>query len=101
MTDMAPNGHNGQLSSIVDRIVRLEEEKHGLSEDIRGVYVEAKGNGFDAKALRAIVKRRGQDASKLAEHEAILETYMAALGMLADTPPGVAAIERAFGRTGL
>ncbi len=101
MTDMAPNGHNGQLASIVDRIERLEEEKHDLAEDIRGVYSEAGSNGFDIKALRAIVKRRGQDASKLEEHEKILATYMAALGMLADLPLGKAAIERASDRTGL
>ncbi len=95
------NDHNGQLASIVERIEQLEEEKKGLAEDIRGVYSEAKGNGFDVKALRAIVKRRSADADKLREHEAILETYMAALGMLADTPLGMAAIERESGRTGL
>lgn len=95
------NDHNGQLASIVERIEQLEEEKKGLAEDIRGVYSEAKGNGFDVKALRAIVKRRSADADELREHEAILETYMAALGMLADTPLGMAAIERESGRTGL
>jgi len=72
----------------------LEQEKADIGSDIRDVYAEAKGNGFDTKALRAIVRRRRADAAALAEHEAIVETYMHALGMLADTPLGQAAIAR-------
>jgi uncharacterized protein (UPF0335 family) len=71
-----------QLKSIVDRIERLEEEKKSISDDIRDVYAEAKGNGFDVKALRTIVRLRKQDAGERAEQETILETYMQALGML-------------------
>lgn len=91
------HGHNSkeQIRSIIERVERLEEEKKVLADDIKDIYAEAKGNGFDVKALRAIVKLRKQDAAKRAEHEAILETYMHALGMLADTPLGHAAIERA------
>jgi len=100
---MSDIGHNSgatlvardQLKSIVERLERLEEEKAALASDIRDVYAEAKGNGFDVKALRAIVRRRKQDKAALAEHEALIGTYMVALGMLADTPLGQAAIARA------
>ena len=71
-----------QLKAIIERIERLEEEKKTISDDIRDVYAEAKGNGFDVKALRAIVRLRKQDANERAEAETILETYMQALGML-------------------
>ena len=71
-----------QLKAIVERIERLEEEKKTISDDIRDVYAEAKGNGYDVKALRTIVRMRKQDANERAEEETILETYMQALGML-------------------
>jgi uncharacterized protein (UPF0335 family) len=71
-----------QLKAIIERIEKLEEEKKATSEDIRDVYAEAKGNGFDAKALRAIVKMRKMDSNERREQEEILETYMHALGML-------------------
>ena len=71
-----------QLKAIIERIERLEEEKKTISDDIRDVYAESKGNGFDTKALRTIVKMRKQDANERAEQETILETYMQALGML-------------------
>ena len=71
-----------RLRSFIERIERLEEEKRALSEDIKEVYAEAKGNGFDVKALRTIVRLRKQDAGERAEQETILEPYMQALGML-------------------
>lgn len=71
-----------QLKSIIERIERLEEERKSISDDIRDVYAEAKGNGYDVKALRHIVRLRKQDAGERAEQETILETYMQALGML-------------------
>lgn len=71
-----------QLKAIVERIERLEEEKKTISDDIKDVYAEAKGNGYDTKALRTIVRMRKQDANERAEQETILETYMQALGML-------------------
>jgi len=71
-----------QLKSIIERIERLEEEKKAISDDIRDVYAESKGNGFDVKALRTIIRMRKQDADERAEAETILETYMQALGML-------------------
>ena len=72
----------GHLRAFIERIERLEEEKKALADDIKDVYAEAKGNGFDVKALRAIVRLRKQDANERAEQETILETYMQALGML-------------------
>lgn len=93
---MTTIGHNGiagdQIRSIVERVERLEEEKKALAEDIREVYAEAKSNGFDPKILRQIVRIRKQDAAERAEQEALLELYMHALGMLADTPLGEAAL---------
>ena len=71
-----------QLKSVIERIERLEEEKKTTSEDIREVYAEAKVNGFDVKALRTIVRMRKQDVDERKEEEAVLETYMHALGML-------------------
>ena len=71
------------LKAFVERIERLEEEKKALSDDIRDVYAEAKGNGFDVKALRQVVRLRKQDVDERKEQEAILETYLQALGMLA------------------
>ncbi len=84
---MTEIGHNSvskdQLKSIIERVERLEEDKRAISDDIKDVYSEAKGNGFDAKALRRIVALRKQDPDKRAEQDAILDTYMHALGMLA------------------
>ncbi len=71
-----------QLKAFVERVERLEEEKKALSDDIRDVYAEAKGNGFDVKSLRVVVRLRKQDVNERKEHEAILETYLHALGMI-------------------
>ncbi len=70
-----------QLKALVERIERLEEEKKALADDIREVYGEAKANGFDTKALRAVVRMRGQEASERQEFEAIVELYRDALGI--------------------
>jgi len=72
-----------QLKAFIERVERLEEEKKALSDDIRDVYAEAKGNGFDVKALRTIVRLRKLEATEREEQQAILETYMHALGMAA------------------
>jgi uncharacterized protein (UPF0335 family) len=84
MTEPAPAGHNsdGQLKAIVERIERMNEEKQAVADDIKEIYTEAKGAGFDVKTLRAIVKIRKQDKAKREEQEALLETYLHALGML-------------------
>jgi uncharacterized protein (UPF0335 family) len=71
-----------QLKAFVERVERLEEEKKTIADDIRDVYAEAKGTGFDVKALRTIVRLRKQDTDERKEQETILETYMHALGMI-------------------
>lgn len=71
-----------QLKAIIERIERLEEEKKTIADDVRDIYAEAKGNGFDCKALRAIVRMRKQDPNERAEAETILELYMQSLGMI-------------------
>jgi uncharacterized protein (UPF0335 family) len=70
-----------QLKAFIERIERLEEEKAGIAGDIREIYAEAKGNGFDTKAMRKILAIRKKDVSERQEEEAILELYMQALGM--------------------
>ena len=73
----------GQLKTIVERIERLEEEKKTISADIKEVYAEAKGNGFDTKILRKVISIRKKDRHEREEEEAMLEVYLGALGMLA------------------
>lgn len=71
-----------QLKSIIGRVEKLEEEKAGIAADIRDVFAEAKGNGFDVKAIRTIIKMRKMDAHEREEQDAVLDTYLHALGML-------------------
>lgn len=71
----------GQLRSLVERIERLEEEKTALSADIREVYAEAKGHGFDTKIMRQVVRIRKLDKADRQEMEAVLDLYLSALGM--------------------
>lgn len=70
-----------QLKSIIQRIERLEEEKAALAADIREVYAEAKGNGFDPKILRQVIRLRRLDATERQEQDAVLDLYLHALGM--------------------
>lgn len=83
---MTEAGHNSidspQLRAFIERIERLEEEKRATAEDIKDVYAEAKGTGFDAKIMRKIVSLRRQDSHKRKEEEEILDMYMSALGMV-------------------
>lgn len=95
MTDAIGGNAQQLVRSIVERIERLSEQKDEIASDIRDVFAEAKSQGLDVKALREIIRLRKQDADKRKEHEAIVETYMAALGMLSDLPLGQAAIDRA------
>lgn len=71
-----------ELRAFIERIERLEEEKKTISDDIKDVYGEAKGRGYDSKVLRKIVSLRKQDANERAEQDAILELYLQALGMV-------------------
>jgi uncharacterized protein (UPF0335 family) len=88
----------GILRAFIERIERLEEEKRELSDDIKDVYAEARGNGFDVKTIRKIIALRKQDAAKRREEEELLHIYMHALGMLADLPLGKATVAHAFPR---
>ncbi len=71
---------NPRLVSFIERIERLHEERKALSDDISSVYDEAKGEGFDPKIMREVVKIRGQDPDKLSEHETLLDLYLRAVG---------------------
>ncbi|WDR04880.1 DUF2312 domain-containing protein [Devosia rhodophyticola] len=73
-----------QLRAFIERIERMEEEKAAIAADIKEIYAEAKGNGFDTKVIRQIVRIRKQDANERMEQEALLELYMSALGMVAE-----------------
>ena len=73
-----------RLKSFIERIERLEEEKKALAEDIKEVFAEAKGVGFDVKTMRQIIKIRRLDQDELDEQEALLDVYKRALGMLPD-----------------
>ena len=101
---MSDIGHNSgavggvaaeRLRSFVERIERLEEEKRALGADIREVYAEAKSTGFDTKVMRQLIALRKMDEADRREREELLTLYRAALGDLADTPLGQAAMEKA------
>jgi uncharacterized protein (UPF0335 family) len=72
----------GQLKSIVERIERLEEEKKAIAADIKEVYAEAKGNGYDIKILRKVISLRKKEIGERMEEEAMLDVYLSALGMM-------------------
>jgi uncharacterized protein (UPF0335 family) len=74
-------GHNGQLKSIVERINRLMDDRDEISSDIRDVFTEAKGAGFDIPALRAIVRVQREDAEKRRNREAMIDLYRGELGI--------------------
>lgn len=70
-----------ELRQFIERIERMEEEKAAIAADIKEIFAEAKGRGYDTKVIRQIVRIRKQDANEQAEHEAILDLYMQAMGM--------------------
>lgn len=88
-TETPGAGHNSgagvaaqELRQFIERIERLQEEKQTVQDDINDVFGEAKGRGYDVKAIKAILKERKQDRNELMEFESIVDTYRAALGML-------------------
>jgi uncharacterized protein (UPF0335 family) len=81
VTDSSQTVAAGQLRAFIERIERLEEEKKTIADDIKDVYAEMKGTGFDVKAVRQLVRLRKQDQAERQEAEAILDLYKAALGM--------------------
>lgn len=70
-----------QLLAIIERVERLDEERASIAGDISEVYKEARGNGFDVKVIKLIVRRRKMDHNELMEQEALLELYLSAIGM--------------------
>jgi uncharacterized protein (UPF0335 family) len=84
-----------RLRSFIERVERLTEEKRTIQADIKEVYAEAKGTGFDTKIIRLLIKERAMDNDDLAEQETLLDIYRKALGQLATTPLGKAALNHA------
>lgn len=80
MTDER-NTTGEELRLLIERIERLEEEKKSIADDIKDVYSESKSRGFDAKVMRQIIRLRAMEAHERQEWEAVLETYIQALGM--------------------
>ena len=80
--DVLNQAAQGQLKSIIERIERLEVEKAEVAEQIKEVFAEAKGNGFDVKIINKVVRLRKQDRAKRQEEEAILDLYLSAIGGL-------------------
>jgi uncharacterized protein (UPF0335 family) len=72
----------GKLKSLIERIERLEEDKASISGDLKEVYAEAKGEGFDSKIIRKVIRLRKQDTAKRQEEEALVDLYLAAIGGL-------------------
>ena len=79
-TDILTSTSAGRLRTIIERLERLEEDKQAVLTDIKEVFAEAKGEGYDVKILRKVLARRKQDRAKLQEEEAILDLYLSALG---------------------
>jgi len=73
--------HSEQLRLLIERIERLNEDKKGISDDIRDVYNEAKSHGYDTKIIRAVIRLRAMESNERAEYQAILDTYLTALGL--------------------
>lgn len=89
--DVAEKGHNRtggiaakQLITIIERVEKLEEEKAGIGSDIKDIYIEAKGNGYDVKTIRKCVALRKKDAAEREEEEYLLDTYKRAVGLTLD-----------------
>jgi len=80
--DTLNSAAQSQLKSIIERIERLEEDKAAVANDLKEVYAEAKGNGFDTKILRKVVRLRKQDKAKRQEEEALIDLYLSAIGGL-------------------
>lgn len=80
--DVMTAAAQGRLKTIIERVERLEEDKAAVAEDLKGVYAEAKGEGFDTKILRKVVRLRKMDKVKRDEEEALVDLYLSAIGGL-------------------
>ena len=85
MADQPAGFARDQLRAFIERIERLDEERQTIADDIQEVYAEAKANGLDTKIVRQVVRLRKQDTAERQEQEALLDLYLHALGMRADT----------------
>lgn len=94
MTTGMQKSTQDQLKRLIEQIERLESEKKGIAEDISDKMKEAKSQGFDTKIIRQVLRMRKVTQTEREEAQAVLDVYLAALGMLADTPLGQAAIDR-------
>lgn len=92
-----PNATQKHLRQFIEQIERLEEEKKAIADDIREKFAEAKSTGFDVKIMRQVLKLRKKSKDERQEEDDVLAAYMSALGMLADTPLGQAALDRDLG----
>lgn len=88
------NNASEKLKQIINRIENVEGQKKTLADDIKQIYLEARSDGFDTKIIRKVVALRKKESAARDEEQALLDTYMAALGMIADLPLGRAALER-------
>jgi uncharacterized protein (UPF0335 family) len=95
MTDTLDDGAQKKLNALVKRIENLEGEKKAIAADIASVYAEAKSDGFDVKAMRNVIKLRKMEEEDRVSFLAVMDSYQHALGMLAETPLGQAAMARA------
>ena len=80
--DTITTSAQGKLKSLIERIERLEEDKAAVASDLKEVYAEAKGEGFDVKIVRKVVRLRKQDAAQRQEEEALIDLYISAIGGL-------------------
>ena len=80
--DVMTAAAQGRLKTIIERVERLEEDKAAVAEDLKGVYAEAKGEGFDVKILRKVIRLRKMDKVKRDEEEALVDLYLSAIGGL-------------------
>ena len=87
-----------RLTSFIERLERLEDEKRDVGDQIKDVFAEAKGEGFDVRTMREVLKLRRMKPHDRSEREELLDVYLAALGMLRDTPLGQAAVEARYGK---
>ena len=78
---MTDNIAADQLRLVIERIERMEEDKKGIADDIKDVYAEAKGSGFDTKTIRSVIKLRAMEKAARQEQDALLDTYRVALGL--------------------
>lgn len=80
--DTLSNTAQGKLKSIIERIERLEEDKAAVASDLKEVYAESKGEGFDTKIIRKVIRLRKQDSAQRQEEEALIDLYISAIGGL-------------------